>query len=285
MKQSSGTPVNPAAIIQWILGIVFILFAFVGGFNIGSPFFIIAGVLLLPIKPLRNTIISKIGKKFEIKTWMFVVVSLVFLVLGFIVSPYTPKSNDESIAPAETSIPEKSTEIVTETETNTVSGTTSNESTAITTESSLIVSNQLINNFINKYNSLSETKIEIIESFKPQDKTNGYYRTEYRLNAWKDSYGTAAKIGKARIDIVNYGNSITDESSKNQLRIYVFADTMDEIIPIFRTAVKAMDNTITDEEIQDKIDDLKEYGYIPSITFGNFTGYLEKDSFMLNIEY
>lgn len=140
-----------------------------------------------------------------------------------------------------------------------------------TTESVVIEETSIIDEFIVAFNAMSETPITERVVFDPTDKESGHYRTEYRLSAWDGSVGEIAKIGNMDIDIVNYGG-YGGYSENEDLRIYITADTIEEILQVFPYAAKAMDPTVTDEEIQEIIDDVKEFGDKNGLYIGELSG-------------
>lgn len=131
----------------------------------------------------------------------------------------------------------------------------------------------IIDNFVDSFNKLSENPITNRAKFDPKDRESGHYRTEYRLGAWDGSIGETASIGELDIDIVNYG-SHGGYYENEDLRVYISADTTEEIITIFPIAAKAMDSTVTDEEIQEVIDYVNEWGDKNGLLIGNLSGYI-----------
>lgn len=136
-----------------------------------------------------------------------------------------------------------------------------------------VTEKSIIDTFVESFNELSETPITNRVKFDPKDKENGHYRTEYRLSAWDGSVGETAFIGKLDIDIVNYG-SHGGYYENEDLRVYISADTTEEIIAIFPIVAKAMDSTVTDEEIQEVIDHVNEWGDKNGLLIGELSGYI-----------
>ena len=136
-----------------------------------------------------------------------------------------------------------------------------------------VTEKSIIDTFVESFNELSETPITNRVKFDPKDKESGHYRTEYRLGAWDGSVGESASIGELDIDIVNYG-SHGGYYENEDLRVYISADTTEEIITIFPIVAKAMDSTVTDEEIQEVIDHVNEWGYENGLLIGELSGYI-----------
>lgn len=60
--------------------------------------------------------------------------------------------------------------------------------------------------------------VEDAESFSPQNRESGHYRSEYRLGAWKDSIGLHGTVGGISVDVVSYRDGI---------RVYADTETVD----------------------------------------------------------
>ena len=78
-------------IVFWILSGVSFLCALVL-FGWGSPFFILAGVVLLPIEKVRELLLEKI----RIKMWLSCVLAGVFFTVGVFLSPVTMQEQNNS---------------------------------------------------------------------------------------------------------------------------------------------------------------------------------------------
>lgn len=133
-------------------------------------------------------------------------------------------------------------------------------------------SSTLIDKFVTNFNKLSDTPITEREPFNPTDRDSGFYRTEYRLGAWEGSVGEIGKIGEHRVEITNYGSHGGFYDSNDDLRIYVTTSTVEEILAIFPLVAKAMDSTVTDEEIQEVIDYVNEWGDKNGLYIGELSG-------------
>ena len=158
---------------------------------------------------------------------------------------------------------------------------TVSDETETSDDSNKDTSKSYIEDFVSNYNKIAKTPITDRIKFDPKDRESGYYRTEYRLTAWDGSIGEAAKIGSAEIEMVNYG-SYGGYYENNSFRIYVTADSVEEILDIFSVAAKVMDPEITDAEIQETIADVKEYGSKNGLTIGDLSGYILQTEMMLD---
>ena len=141
-------------------------------------------------------------------------------------------------------------------------------------------STDYIENFVSNYNKAAETPITERVKFDPKDRESGYYRTEYRLTAWDGSVGEAGSIGNAKIEMVNYG-SYGGYYDNNSFRVYVTAESVDEILEIFPIMAKIIDPTVSDGEIQDTIEHVREYGHKNGLSIGNLSGYILGTEMML----
>lgn len=138
-----------------------------------------------------------------------------------------------------------------------------------------------IESFVSSYNNVAKIPITERVKFDPKDRESGYYRTEYRLTAWDGSVGEVAKIGNAKIEMVNYG-SYGGYYDNNSFRVYVTADSVEDILEIFPVIAKVMDSTVTDVEIHETIEHVKEYGDENGLTIGNLSGYISQTEMMLD---
>ena len=126
-----------------------------------------------------------------------------------------------------------------------------------------IVDQSMVDAFIEEYNATAPTPITDAVEIDVTDKESGHYRTEFRLDAFKDSIAKTGKIGDIVIDVVNCG------WLKDELRIYADNITPEQAVEIVKYAAPVMDPDVPNDELQDVLDYLsgtKDYhnGY-----FGN----------------
>lgn len=133
--------------------------------------------------------------------------------------------------------------------------------------------NQLsIDSFVKRYNTTATNKIIITGTFEPQDKSSEHYKTEFRLNAYKNSTAKTGTIANKTIDIIDYSSDTID--TKKNLRIYTTADKSEEMLNILKTTINILDSSILEDEINSTVDDIYEYGS-KSFYFGNsISGYI-----------
>ena len=94
--------------------------------------------------------------------------------------------------------------------------------------------------FIDSFNELSDTKMQITDIYDPTDKNSDYYRTEFRLNAYKNSKGVRVVVGDMTADLI--------ARSDNGLRIYVDGPEA-SVMSIYPDLIKTADPNISDSDI------------------------------------
>lgn len=134
----------------------------------------------------------------------------------------------------------------------------------------------LIDSFVDSYNKISETPISDLFDIEINDKESEYYRTEFRLLAYKDAPAKRGTIGGSTIDIVNYG-----ATSKNSIRIYISSDSYESMKSIFERSVSVFDEREKEEfqKIYDKIDKINGVSFL----IGKFNGYYEKSELLYTL--
>ena len=109
-----------------------------------------------------------------------------------------------------------------------------------------------INEVIAEINKSEDISLEYVENFIPSDKEGGHYRTEFRLNAWKDSTGKSYKYGDSTVDIIL-------SSSGEIQRIYMDGATLEQCENMIRYASSLLDSTATEADIQEAVDYIDEH--------------------------
>lgn len=140
------------------------------------------------------------------------------------------------------------------------------ETTEATTESPTEPPNEyaVLDQFIELYNSIANYQISEIVDL---DMQGDDYRTEYRLNAFKNAVGKKAVIPGGSIELLNYG-----VWSNDSIRIYAVSDALDAAIELCTNAIHILDASISDEEILKQFDSL-EYVNSANIYLGD-AGYI-----------
>lgn len=182
----------------------------------------------LTILMLRNQKLSK-----PVKIGIIVAAWIVYLIIG-LVGGGSGDNKDSSNANTETTTIEQP-----------AYNSAANDSTAGSSESA-------IDSFIAEINKSEDISLEYVENFIPSDKEGGHYRTEFRLNAWKDSTGKSYKYGDATVDIIL-------SSSGEIQRIYMDGSTLEQCESMIRCASPLLDSTVGDSDIQEAIDYVDEH--------------------------
>lgn len=117
-----------------------------------------------------------------------------------------------------------------------------------TTVEELAVEKSMVDEFIEKYNTISPTPITDAVEVDVTDKESGHYRTEFRLGAFENSIAKTGKIGNIVIDIVNCG------WQNDELRIYADGINGEQAAEIVQYASPIMDADVSNDELQDVLD-------------------------------
>ena len=182
----------------------------------------------LTILMLRNQKLSK-----PVKIGIIVAAWIVYLIIG-LAGGGSGDNKDSSNANTETTTIEQSAD-----------NSAANDSTAGSSESA-------IDSFIAEINKSEDISLEYVENFIPSDKEGGHYRTEFRLNAWKDSTGKSYKYGDSTVDIIL-------SSSGEIQRIYMDGATLEQCENMIRYASSLLDSTATEADIQEAVDYIDEH--------------------------
>ncbi len=123
-----------------------------------------------------------------------------------------------------------------------------------------------IDEFIDLYSS----SLAQITDISEMDIHGDDYRTEFRLNAFKNAVGKKCTVDSSYIEIVNYGTW-----SNDSIRFYVYSDSIDSITELFTSIIHILDNTISDDEINEICDSLNDNDQNFLLGKGNYiTGYI-----------
>ena len=112
----------------------------------------------------------------------------------------------------------------------------------------------LIDIFIDKFNANGDVQLVLKEVFTPSDKNSGHYRTEFRLNAYKNAIGKSFEYGNVIVDIVLTKSIFRDET----IRIYMDGATLEQCKEMLLKAGPIMDKTATDDDIQNAVEYISE---------------------------
>ena len=110
---------------------------------------------------------------------------------------------------------------------------------------------EIIDAFIEEYNATAENKLSNPTEIDIQ--ASEHYRTEYRLNAFKNAVAKQCSISDTVVDIVNYGGL-----SNDSIRMYLTTDNEELAISFFDTAAKVLDSSATDQMISEANDNIRD---------------------------
>lgn len=123
--------------------------------------------------------------------------------------------------------------------------------------------------FIEKYNEIAQTSI--LEPSEIDIQSDEYYRTEFRLNAYKNAPAYIANLGSVKIELIN---SNYEGMFGSDLRIYTTVDSLEAATDVFESFCKAGDTEITQADFDDfyKYHALDDGDVRPVI--GDISGYI-----------
>ncbi len=122
---------------------------------------------------------------------------------------------------------------------------------------------EIIDSFIEQYNETAESKLT--NPIEIDIQATEHYRTEYRLNAFKNAVAKQCSINNTVVDIVNYGGM-----SNDSIRLYLVTDDEELAISFFDRATKVLDSTVTDQMIEEanaNIRDNKNGNYLNDVSY------------------
>lgn len=105
--------------------------------------------------------------------------------------------------------------------------------------------------FVSLINDSGSVNLEFVEDFVPSDKSSSHYKTEFRLNAYKDALGKSYKYGDTTVDIILSSSGAIE-------RIYMDGATYEQCENMIRYASPLLDTTVTEADIQETVDYLAE---------------------------
>jgi len=110
----------------------------------------------------------------------------------------------------------------------------------------------LLELFVSNFDENNEYKLINKVKYDAQEKS-GYYRTEFRLNAFKNNESLHANIinESNTIDIIFYKQTLS-----NNLRVYIKTAYDDLMKKFFTRAIKSISSEITDDKINEVLSNL-----------------------------
>ena len=229
-RKSFGQPPKKRKIWLWVLGWIFIF------------------PIPLTILIIRNQKLSK-----PVKIGIIAAAWVVYLLIGFS-GGGSGDNKDTSNVNTEATTNEQTVDVSVINNGNTAEDVTAKDDSSVasvdeTTESS---SESAVDKFIADINNSDDINLEFEEDFIPSDENGGHYRTEFRLNAWRDSTGKSYKYRDATVDIIL-------SSSGSIQRIYMDGATLEQCESMIRCASPLLDSTVSASDIQETIDYVDEH--------------------------
>ncbi|MBE5928265.1 MAG: hypothetical protein E7267_02675 [Lachnospiraceae bacterium] len=121
------------------------------------------------------------------------------------------------------------------------------DATDITIEDNIIT-------FVDEFNANNDSTLEYVEDFVPSNKQNPHYRTEFRLAAYENAIGKSYLYGNATVDIVVREDYFGDID----MRLYMDDANLQQCVDMINVASPIMDNTVTDDEVKETVNYIKE---------------------------
>lgn len=233
--------------ILWCLSIFCILSCLAFLPSISSLLYLLAALMLLPIEKLKM-IADRILPNRKIKIVALMIIAIVAIVTS-------PTSNTVQ----QTDINDTQTYESSEIESNTTNSVDNTKEDEKSLENRETVSNNEdgeqnnlsgkfsnIGAFVENYNKIAKTSIEEIAEIDIQ--SDEYYRTEFRLNAFKGAPAVKGDLNGNPIEIIN---SNYDGIFGSDLRIYAFVDNFELATDIFESFCKTCDPEITQQDFDE----------------------------------
>lgn len=137
-----------------------------------------------------------------------------------------------------------------------------------------------VDKFIELYNAKAVTPITDSYEIDINDTNGEYYRTEFRLNAFKNAPSKCGKIGDSTIEMIH---SNYESTFGADFRIYVKLDSNKDGKEIVGVIASIFDPDITQEELQEFYDSYDE-GFTSSFVLGDITGtYPQSGEIMMDV--
>lgn len=205
--------------------------------DLDAKFCVKCGTALSP--PPNNT-----PKKLDIKKWIILIPVILFAI--FVLSCIEVEEPEKDSASTSASTPE--------------------ETNPTTAPAETPDAYAVVDLFISLFNDSSSTPISDIETMAIHGED---YKTEFRLNDFRNAVGKKGAIDSGTIEIISYGTWENDE-----LRVYATVDTFDNAIALYVAVSSVEGISIPDEEISD-LRQQNEYTGTASIGFDQtLTGYI-----------
>lgn len=103
-----------------------------------------------------------------------------------------------------------------------------------------------IEEIVTAFNAQASEQLVFAEDFTPSDKENGHYRTEFRLNAYKDALGKSYLLGDKVVDFVASKDFFGDIS----FRVYTNDTSWEQVISLVQIISPLVDKELSSEELE-----------------------------------
>lgn len=125
--------------------------------------------------------------------------------------------------------------------------------------------------FIARFNALSDTPLEVVETFEPHDNTSPHYRHEFYLDAYRESVGTYCTMGEAKLWIVS--------GILGDFRVYS-QGPLETVRTVFLISTRVLNPDTTEVEVEECINEVLDSKYLSqgSIIDSSFSAYFFKQA-------
>ncbi len=136
---------------------------------------------------------------------------------------------------------------------------TSEQENVVANKESKLEKVSYLDNYIENYNSLARHQITNLSVFDLHDKSSQHYRTEFRLQAFKDATAKTGTLDDNFIDIIDYSSfSLTNSCN---LRIYANISNTDIVKEFIRISSQLLDSTITENDLEEIYNNINDYRF------------------------
>lgn len=154
------------------------------------------------------------GRKISHSFLCILIAWLIYIIFALVYS--SDDSGNSGTTPPVTTNQQANTN-ATETRSPVIPSKTESNTTVENTEAASTVpveydGNFMIDSFVSAFNDASDVDLEYVEDFVPSDHSSGHYRTEFRLNAYREATGKSYMYDGIIIDIVCHDNMVGDPS-------------------------------------------------------------------------
>lgn len=127
---------------------------------------------------------------------------------------------------------------------------------------------KVIDDLVESINSKNNVVLTYVEDFTPSDKKSYHYRTEFRLNAYKEAIGKSYSYDGTTVDIVSHDTIMGGTPT----RIYMNSASLQQCKDMIENAAPILDCSISDNDIQETINYIDEKHRANGYYIGNSLG-------------